>query len=186
MNPREIFISSPRYERGALTRLSYCPREEDLTIQSITSAMLAASPSDLVTKAANALNLWCPSSKAALLNPLSASPGTKLTRPLSQVILSPTHVVTRPSLHEELPRRSLFAQFRSKRYECIASTVELRHPSNRALHYAVASNLAGTQQNRTVVRPSAPYKAGLSYLLGIFSHAVSSNGNRFYTHNRHR
>lgn len=54
--------------------------------------------------------------------------GHQLTRPLSQVIHSPTHVVTRPSLHEELPRRSLFAQFRSKRYECIASTVELRHP----------------------------------------------------------
>nr|DAO18466.1 MAG TPA: hypothetical protein [Caudoviricetes sp.] len=33
---------------------------------------------------------------------------------------------------------------------------------------------------------SGPYKAGLSYLLGIFSHAISPNGNRFYTHNRHR
>lgn len=148
--------------------------------------MLAASPSDLVTKAANALDLWCPFLKDCPFKFSLRQLGHQLTKPLSQVIHSPTHVVTRPSLHEELPRRSLFAQFRSKRYECIASTVELRHPSNRALHYAVASNLAGTQQNRTVVRPSAPYKAGLSYLLGIFSHAISSNGNRFYTHNRHR
>lgn len=48
--------------------------------------------------------------------------------------------------------------FRSKRYECIASTVELHHPSDLALHYAVASNLAaafaagGTDGNRTRVQ----------------------------------
>ena len=157
MNPRllgyepSVLPTELTPQRGGFNHVTTSARSKRLMIAQYSVASVDT------TKAANALDLWCPSSKTALFKFSLRQLGHRLTRPLSQVIHSPTHVVTRPSLHEELPRRSLFAQFRSKRYECIASTVELRHPSDLALHYAVASNLAGTQQNRTVVRPSAPY-----------------------------
>lgn len=48
--------------------------------------MLTASPSDLVTKAANALDLWCPSSKTALFKFTLRYSGHRASMPLSQAV----------------------------------------------------------------------------------------------------
>lgn len=61
----------------------------------------------------------------------------------------------------EIPRLQTHKQgcFRVANFDATITKVELRHPSSFVLHYAAASNLAGAQQNRTVVRPSAPYQS---------------------------
>lgn len=111
--------------------------------------------------------LWCPSSKAALSNSLSDTLGTehlchfRRQCHIRLLIIEPCTSTVAGSYSRCIMVIIFSQSVMGTRSGGTANTHGGIAPPQLPAYYSTlaASNLAGAQQNRTVVRPSAPYKS---------------------------